>query len=257
MFKMWNKKLLRTKRTLQSSDGSASGGLLKAVAVALLLIVQIGAYGVVEARSYLNEKSSDVPVQRNNEMESATTMIEFRDLLLQRIVPSPRDASLTLLQLKSGSSSSINNLDVVQGLQFHAVHHPLLCDEDLATGKSRVNVQIVEPSEEEEEVEEAVVDQNERNVKYLCAVWPVVVGASGASQLEWLSANGIERRSAGTWSTGTGDDKLQYLLVMHLGGQDGGAKINDLKRYVRRREKRIFGRHSVAVIELNRVAVYE
>lgn len=245
MFKMWNKKLLRTKRTLQSSDCSASGGLLKAVAVALLLIVQIGAYGVVEARSYLNEKSSDVPVQRNNEMESATTMIEFRDLLLQRIVPSPRDASLTLLQLKSGSSSSINNLDVVQGLQFHAVHHPLLCDEDLATGKSRVNVQIVEPSEQEE----AVVDHNERNVKYLCAVWPVVVGASGASQLEWLSANGIERRSTGTWSMG--DDKLQYLLVMHLGGQDGGAKFNDLKRYVRRREKRIFGSHSVAVIELN------
>lgn len=252
MFKMWNKKLLRTKRTLQSSDCSTSGGLLKAVAVALLLIVQIGGYGVVEARSYLNEKSSDVPVQRNNEMESATTMIEFRDLLLQRIVPSPRDASLTLLQLKSGSSSSINNLDVVQGLQFHAVHHPLLCDEDLATGKSRVNVQIVEPSEQEEEAEEAVVDQNERNVKYLCAVWPVVVvRASGASQLEWLSANGIERRSAGTWSTGTGDDKLQYLLVMHLGGQDGGAKISNLKRYVRRREKRIFGSHSVAVIELN------
>ena len=191
---MWNKKLLRTKRTTQPC-------LLVQKASALMIMMGvIVQMGVVGARS--------ASVVENNELDSATAMLAFRNAL-QGI--GYDESSLTLL-LQVGASNDV--VHQVRGLRFHAVENPLLCDGDLSP-KSRLNVEFVQVLPDA--VESGGATRN--NVKYLCAVWPVAESTS-AGQLEWLSANGIERRSfVDSWEqeTPTGHKDTQYL-AMHLGG---------------------------------------
>lgn len=206
--KMWNKKLLRTKRTPSSASGSGNASLSKGTVAAVIIAFVIMRVG---AEALYNDDASNV---ENNELESATAMIEFRNML-QQIVQSPRDSSLTLLQVNNKNQHAAEIAHQVRGLRFHAVQHPLLCDEDLS---SSLNVQIVSSDSSPTQALEKVT-------KNLCAVWPVVreeEQETSASQLEWLSANGIERRSA-TWSSaaatvGDKDEARITLLVMHLGG---------------------------------------
>lgn len=192
----------------------------------MLLLVIVQCAGPAEAR-YATTLTTE-----NNELESATAMIEFRSTL-QRISYGPHDLSLTLLTttLPTNNNNNNNNKDIeqqVHGLHFHAVQHPLLCDQELSQDSRLNNVKIVSSSQDNDENSAGVLG-NEMNPivdnhKYVCAVWPVKTSA--ASQLEWLSANGIERRARKgvetadadldtTWSTTT-EGELQYL-VMHLG----------------------------------------
>lgn len=204
--KMWIKKLLRTKHKRTTIDCNHVSPL-KAVSVLLFSVLCVlggpGRVGV-EARA--------ATAIENNELESATAMIEFRNSLNRILLHG--DSSLTLLTLPTN-----NNKDPIEqsvrGLRFHAVSHPVLCDDDL---KSRLNVQIVVSQDVNP------VHDDKVNDKFVCAVWPVELSTDGNSarnQLEWLSANGIERRSQGAGADDADDLKdtrapLQYL-VMHLG----------------------------------------
>lgn len=211
--KMWNISLLkRTKRTTKSENVR---GTTAAVIIALV-IMQIGA----EARYY----DDTAPSVENNELDSVTAMIEFRSML-QRIVQSPRDSSLTFLQVANNNEQEKDILQHVRGLRFHAAQHPMLCDDDcLSSDKSRLNVRIVSSS-----ALSAPIFAEEKS-KYVCAIWPVVgVKEASAKHLEWLSANGIERRS-GAWSSSREKERTQYL-VMHLGdGSSRGNQVHDLLR---------------------------
>lgn len=210
---MWNKNLLRTKRTASGSGNVVQWTATKPLVIMLLMvIVLIG--GVAEARYY---NGAAAAVKNNELIESATAMIEFRNSL-QRIV---QDSSLTLLQAAAEDTVP----QQVRGLRFNAVQHPLLCDGDLSD-ESRLNVQIVTKVNypEEEQGQKASFTTPAGAVNYLCAVWPVSADKEGtsANQLEWLSANGIEHRSA----VGSDGGDETDVLVMHL-----GKRAVDLKRY--------------------------
>lgn len=204
---MWIKKLLRTKHK-RTTFGSNDVSPLKALSVLLFSVLCVlggpGRVGV-EARA--------ATAIENNELQSATAMIEFRNSLNRILLHG--DSSLTLLTLPTtNNKDSIDQS--VRGLRFHAVSHPVLCDDDL---KSRLNVQIVVSQDVN-----PVNDDDTVNDKFVCAVWPVELSTndnSARNQLEWLSANGIERRSQGAGAVDVDDLKdtrapLQYL-VMHLG----------------------------------------
>lgn len=204
--KMWNKKLLRTKRTTY-----AEAFIL--CVVTLTVIVQ----NVVLAYSVTEQPKPEL----NNEFESATAMISFRNAF-ERIIDVAGDASLPLTPLlQVGNTAAIRQRleQQVKGLQFHAVHHALLCDEHLAE-QSRLNVRIVSPQEAAVPLTSGS-GVSSSSVKYVCAMWPVINvmdEIEAGRNLEWLSKNGIERRSREE------DGIVKQYLVMHLGERTGEMK---------------------------------
>lgn len=205
---MWNKNLLRTKRTTPQSPAAV---MVVVASVIALMITGVQLRGA-EARS----------LRRNNEIESANAVLGLRNALQRVVYASPADeAPLTLLLLLlQVANNNYNNVKDVQGLRFHAVSDAVLCDQVLAK-ESRVDVRIVTKEEEEGNVPDATVDGN---VKYLCAVWPVDEGGpmmTSVEHMEWLSANGIERRYLGTE---TGEEELGQTLVMHLGAKSSNSR---------------------------------
>lgn len=217
---MWSKRLLRTIRP--SSEPPTIPGQCLLLLLLIVTVVSVIAGGA-EARS-LDSSSSD-DATNNNERDSATALIQFRSDL-KRIVYGSRDSSLTLVLSEGSSKDSVNLRSVVHGLRFHVVESPLLCDEDLPQ-QSQWTVEILN------ERNVLVSDENTRRarrpvVEYVCAVWPVEAGGGGIvggnendenHELEWLSANGIERRSA------VEGGEHRQILLMHL-----GHRIEEIKR---------------------------
>lgn len=195
---MWNKRLLRTIPPSSEEPGGGRVGRCSALCLILVSVLVIVSGSVAEARYY--------PMENNNLRDSATAMIEFRGAL-KRIIIGSRDSSLTFVVL--GEKEKVASH--VQGLRFHVVENPLLCDENLSQDEV-VTARFVSESEDvlvaEERDDEVAIPPL---VNYVCAVWPVqeeVLSGNNINQrLEWLSANGIEQRST---------EGEQHIMVMHL-----------------------------------------
>lgn len=197
---MWNKRLLRTIPPSSEEPGGGGKVGLSALCLILVSVLVILSGNVAEARSYPMEEHFLTD-------SSATTMIQFRGAL-KRIIHGSLGSSLTFVVPEEKEKVTAAAVSHVQGLRFHVVQNPLLCDEDL----SQDSIRLARFVSEEEDVLDDVAMATHPLVNYVCAVWPVEkeLSAEGNNnqRLEWLSANGIEQRST------EGDQQL--LMVMHL-----------------------------------------